>query len=244
MGDLIKLNSGAKKFNIKNISSNKAEILIYDEIGQDYWGEGVGAKNFTEELNKIPDSVNLIEVRINSPGGSVFEGYTIYNRLKQHKAEVHVYIDGMAASIASVIALAGDKVFMAEASQMMIHKPMVGVFGNSDELLKMVDMLDTIENQILKVYRDKTNIDFIELQQMVSTDYYMTAEQAIDLGFVDEVIAIDDSMQFAANALVKEYSKDKRFFKASQPKINSNDDKIKQTINNFKNEIEEFLARS
>lgn len=242
MGNLINLNSNAKKFNIKNITANKAEILIYDEIGEDFWGDGISSKSFTEELAKIPDSVNLIDVRINSPGGSVFEGYTIYNRLKQHKAEIHVHIDGMAASIASVIALAGDKIFMAETSQMMIHKPMVCACGNSDELLKMVDMLDNIENQIIKVYREKTGIDFFEIQQMMKEDFWILPEAAIDMGFVDEIVSISDSMQFAANASVEKFVNDAKWLK-STPKINSNSDKIKEKINNFKKDVEGYLAR-
>lgn len=241
MGKLLDFKNADRNFKIKNISKNKAEIIIYDEIGENFWGEGISAKSFTEELNAIPSSVNLIEVRINSPGGSVFEGYTIFNRLKQHSAEVHVYIDGIAASIASLIMLAGDKVFMGENSQVMIHKPMVMVAGNSKDLESMIERLDSIENQLIKTYRNKTGLDYFELESMLEAETWFTPEQALSNGFVDEVIDLTEEVQFAACSSMKKMMPKANWIK-NRPEIKVSDN-IKEKINNLTKDIEGFLAR-
>ena len=104
MPKLFNFASGASQLRTSNKSATKAEVVIYAGIGADFWGDGsmISAKQFDAELKKIDPTVNEIEVRINSPGGDVFDGITIYNRLKQHKAKKTVYIDGLAASIASI----------------------------------------------------------------------------------------------------------------------------------------------
>lgn len=242
MGKLIDFKEAAKKFEIKNVSQTKAEILIYDQIGEDWFGGGITAENFTKELNNIPKTVNLIEVRINSPGGSVFEGYTIYNRLKQHKAEVHVYVDGMAASIASIIALAGDKVHMSEVAQMMIHKPSVMAWGNSKDFEDMIERLDTIENQLIKIYHNKTGLDYTELQNMLAKETWFTSEQALDFGFADEVVGLNESLQFAACANMKSFKNDCRWVKGALPIKDIAQETAKNKVSDLINDIEGFLA--
>ena len=135
---LIKITE-SKKFEIKAKSQTVAEIVVYGVIGQDFWGDGISAKSFSDQLNNLPKTVNQIDVRLNSGGGDVFDGVSIYNRLKQHKAKVTVYIDGLAASIASVIALAGDEVVMGEGALMMIHKPWTWAMGDSAALEEVID---------------------------------------------------------------------------------------------------------
>lgn len=241
MGNLLKIKKADRSFKITNVSKNKAEIIIYDEIGESFWGDGVSAKSFTSELNALDKTVNLIEVRLNSPGGSVFEGYTIFNRLKQHSAEVHVYIDGMAASIASLIMLAGDKIFMGENSQIMIHKPMVGVQGNANELTAMIERLDSIENQLIKTYRNKTGMDFFELQDMLEKETWLTPEEALAHGFVDEIIDLTEDVQFAASCSMESIMKNANWIK-NKPEFNYSDN-VKEKINNLTKDIEGFLAR-
>ena len=102
--------NGQKPLRVASKSATKAEITLYSAIGEGLWGDSISAKQFSETLNSIDPAVNEITVRINSPGGDVFDGVAIYNRLKQHKAKIIVHIDGLAASIASIIALAGDKI--------------------------------------------------------------------------------------------------------------------------------------
>ncbi|HUT44358.1 MAG TPA: head maturation protease, ClpP-related, partial [Desulfobacterales bacterium] len=125
-------------------------------IGEDFWsGGGVTAKNFQKELSAIKAS--QIDLHINSPGGEVFDGIAIYNLIKQHPANVTTYIDGLAASIASVIALAGDTIYMAENALMMIHNPYGMVMGMAEDMRKMAERLDVVRDSISKAYLAKTD---------------------------------------------------------------------------------------
>lgn len=202
MDNVLDLKNKKTIFEVRCKAEKKtAEILVYDFIGKDFFGDGVDASKISDALRDIPKNVESIDVRINSPGGSVFEGYAIYNRLKQYKmAKINVYIDGIAASIASVIALAGDKVYMAETAEFMIHKPMVWTSGNAYEHQKSIERLDAIEDQIINVYRKKTGRDRAELQIYIDQETYFSAQEALDLGFIDEIIEIEDEFKVAACA--------------------------------------------
>jgi ATP-dependent Clp endopeptidase proteolytic subunit ClpP len=174
-----------KWFDIIN-KSDKAEVWIYEEIGEDYWtGGGITAKEFQKELSAI--KANQIDLHVNSPGGLVFDGITIYNLLKQHPANVTTYIDGLAASIASVIALSGNKVIMAENSLMMIHKASGMIMGNSDDMRDFADKLDKVNSSIAATYISKTKKDENEINNLMSAETWMTADEALQMGFVDEI---------------------------------------------------------
>lgn len=235
-----------KTFEIKNVSKTEAEILIYDQIGEDWFGYGISAESFTEELNALPKSVKNINIRINSPGGSVFEGYVIYNRLKQMDAKITAYIDGMAASIASLIMLAADEVVMGEVSQIMIHKPMVGTYGNSDTFEKMINRLDDIESQLINAYRRKTGIDAIELRNMIAENgiegTWMNAEKAVELGFADRIAEVDEEFNAAACAHANTFINKTPWLK-NKEQFKNNSDFVKNKINNFRKDIKGFLAR-
>jgi len=185
-----------KWYEIKN-KSDKAEIWIYDYIGKDMWtGEGVSAKDFQKELAGIKAS--QIDLHINSPGGDIFDGLAIYNLLKQHPANVTTFIDGWAASIASIIALAGDQVLMAENGQYMIHEPEGLVMGKSSDMRKLADVLDHVrDSSLTKTYMAKTGKTEAEINEMLTAETWMSAEQALDEGFIDE---ISDRMDMAACA--------------------------------------------
>ena len=118
-----------KKWYQINAKQDHAEILLYEEIGETFFGEGVSAKDFVLELQKL--SVKNIDLRINSLGGNVFDGFAIHNALKSHKAKITVFIDGIAASIASVIAMSGDVVKMPENAMMMVHDPLSCSLGTA-----------------------------------------------------------------------------------------------------------------
>ena len=172
-------------FKIEN-KSDKAEIWIYEEIGEDFWsGSGITAKSFQKELSEI--KAKQIDLHINSPGGLVFDGITIYNLLKQHPASVTTYIDGLAASIASVIALAGDKVVMAENALFMIHKASGMVIGTSDDMRDFAEKLDKVNGSIATTYTSKTKKDESEISAMMAAETWLTADEALDFGFVDEI---------------------------------------------------------
>lgn len=188
-------------FKINNKKDNSVEISIYTDIGVSYWSDSLSAKQFNEELKKIDDKVGQIDVRLNSPGGDVFDGITIFNRLKQHKANVTVYVDGLAASIASVIAMAGNKIIMSEGSQMMIHKPWTYTAGNSFILEDVIDRLNDVEEQIIGIYQRRTGLDRAEIKKMVSEETWIDAEKAVELGFADEARALD--VKIAASAMME-----------------------------------------
>lgn len=174
-------------YEIKNAASDTAEVFIYDQIGEDFWtGEGVTAKGFIDEIGKI--TAPNIHLRINSPGGSVFDGQAIYTALVRHPAKVTTYIDGLAASIASVIALAGEKVVMASNALFMIHNPMSSAQGYASDMRKMADVLDKIRESIVTVYNQHTNQPHEEIIAAMDAETWYTAQEAKDAGFVDELV--------------------------------------------------------
>ena len=166
--------------------AEKAEIWIYEYIGEDFWtGGGVTAKNFQKDLDAI--KAKQIDLHINSPGGDVFDGVTIYNLLKQHPATITTYIDGLAASIASVIALAGDKVYMAENALYMIHNPWGFAMGDANDMRKTADVLDKIRSSMLTTYISASGKPEEEIIPLLDAETWMDAEEAKAFGFVDEV---------------------------------------------------------
>lgn len=164
--------------------AGKGEIIIYEDIG-DMWA-GVTAKSFAEDLANL-GRVNEIDVRLNSGGGNVFDGIAIYNRLKSHEAKINIHIDGLAASIASVVAMAGDTIEMAENAFMMIHDPWVMTAGNADELRKTADDMDNVKGSILASYMTRVNIDEKEVSDLMQVETWMNSEEALEKGFIHEV---------------------------------------------------------
>lgn len=179
-----------KKYYQIETSENKATIYIYGDITDENYSESdVSALSFRKELSEMP-SVSEIEVRVQSYGGSVFSGVAIYNMLKNHKAVVAVYIDGVACSIATVIAMAGDKIIMPSNSMMMIHNPMSSLsYGNSNELRKMADTLDKIRESSIDAYLSKSNgkITREKLIELLDEETWLSAEECKNYGFCDEV---------------------------------------------------------
>lgn len=232
-----------KQFKIRNVTESEAEIIIYDEIGESFFGEGVTAKSFSQELNEIPKSVKNIYVRINSPGGDVFDGITIYERLKRHNAKITVYVDGLAASIASVIAMAGDEIIMGDGALMMIHKPMAGVYGNSTDMERMIELLDKVEDQIINIYKKKTKMSDSEIAKMLIASNgdgtWLDGEEAKSFGFIDK-IEDESNLQIAASMLEKH----KKYLK-NAPELYSKiqNEKLRDKIKSMKKDVEGFIAR-
>jgi len=181
---------------IKVNNQGTPEIIIYEDIGEGFFGGGVTAKSISDGLKEHKGAKN-IDVRINSYGGSVFEGLAIYNQLKQHKASINVYIDGIAASIASVIAMAGDKITMAENGWFMIHDPWGFAVGTAEELRAEAAVLDNIKGSIVDTYAKRTDSLPEFISGLMADETWMNAEQAIDNGFADET---EDSKLLAASA--------------------------------------------
>ena len=163
---------------------NEAEVLIYDDIGASWFGDGVSAKQFVKDLAALED-VELLTVRINSAGGDVFDGLAIYNALKRNDAVVVVEIDALAASIASVIALAGDEVRMADNAFFMIHNARGLEWGTAEDMRAMAELLDKVGGSLANVYAEKTGKPLDEIEAWMNAETWFTAEEAKDAGFVD-----------------------------------------------------------
>ena len=174
---------------VKAKAGNKAELLIYGEISSFlFWGDETTPKEVDDMLKAIGD-VSELSVRINSPGGEVFAGMAIYSMLKRHKATVTAYIDGLAASISSVIPLAADKIVMMRGGMLMVHKPMGGIRGaTADEMRAQANLLDKIEGEMRALYSAKTGMSDDDVKDILSGgDTWYTADEALAAGFIDEI---------------------------------------------------------
>lgn len=175
-----------KGYSMKAAGRGVGEVYLYDVIG-DSW-DGTTAKSFAEDLKGLGE-INQLNVYINSDGGSVFDGVAIYNQLKRHRARKSVQIDGIAASIASVIAMAGDEIAIAENGMMMIHDPWALTIGTAAEMRKMADSLDKVRDSILGTYVRRTGQDQERLAAMMAEETWFDAGDALELGFADKVTA-------------------------------------------------------
>ena len=185
-------------YRIKAQAENgRAEIYIYDVIVNYAWDEDeITAKGFIDDLKALGSETPL-DLHINSPGGSVFAGLAIYNALKRHQAEVAVYIDGLAASIASVVAMAGDRIIMPENALLMIHDPYAGASGTAADLRKAAEMLDKATISIISAYRTQSDLKDEEIAALMQAETWFNAAEAVELGFADE---IEESLPMAALA--------------------------------------------
>lgn len=160
---------------------DEIDLFIYDDIG--IWG--VSANEFVKELRDV--DAKTINLRINSPGGSVFDGFAIYNALKKHDAKVVTHIESLAASIASIIALAGDEIQMADNAFYMIHNPLSGIYGDAEAMRQRAVMLDKITDSLIKTYTDKTGLAIAEIKQYMDDETWFNAEEAKEAGFIDSI---------------------------------------------------------
>ena len=178
-------------FRIRNSTEDDeevADLYIYDEIVPQYmaeWFGGVSAEGLIAQLNEL--TASTINVRINSPGGAVFEAIAIYNALVSHSATINVYVDSLAASAASVIAMAGDKITMMVGSRMMIHDALGVEMGNAAELREFADFLDRQSDNIASIYANKTGGTPEDMRALMLAETWLFAEEAVELGLADSV---------------------------------------------------------
>lgn len=161
---------------------NKAVINIFGDIVDDIYEDGVSALQFAYELEQLGD-VDAIEVYINSYGGSVSQGFAIYNQLKNHPAKVTTVCSGFACSIASIIFLAGDERIMQDASLLMIHNPFCMTMGNANELRKQADDLDKMAQVSVDIYCEVTGLNEETIKDMMDKETWITSKEAYELGF-------------------------------------------------------------
>lgn len=177
-------------------ADDPATISLFDRIGMDVWtGEGWTAKRMAGALRSIGSKP--VTVAINSPGGDVFEGLAIYNLLREHPAEVSVKVMGLAASAASVIAMAGDTITMGLGSQMMVHRSWGMVVGNSADFAAAVPIFEGFDASMTEIYAARTGLSkpeiaaYLDGPDKASDGTWFTAEQAVDAGFADQVSSAD-----------------------------------------------------
>lgn len=160
-------------------------IEIFDSIGEG----GTTPARISGALRSIGN--RPVTVRLNSPGGNVFDGLAIFNLLREHTAGVMTQVLGLAASAASVIAMAGDEIQMARASELMIHRAQGGALGNADTLRQMTVVLDQVDGVLAKLYAERTGLSSAEVTRLMAEETFMTAEEAVELGFADGLLQRD-----------------------------------------------------
>ena len=179
-------------------AAGESELIIEGVIASESWYEDdVTPKMFRDELKEHPGDVT---VRVNSPGGDVSAGISIYNMLNEHEGNVTIKVDGLAASIASLIAMAGDKIVMLPGSMMMVHNPWTFAAGNADDMAQVVEMLEKTGESMIPIYSARTGQSEEKIKELLKAETWLTAQDAVDLGFADEAIEPKTSL---ADALAK-----------------------------------------
>lgn len=178
-----------KDFSVK-AAEDETEILLYDVIGLDWFGNGVDAKKFYNELKNV--KTPTIRLKINSPGGDVFDGIAMYNDLKAHSARVIVEVTGLAASAASVVAMAADEILIGKNAHIMIHDAWTMAMGNKTDLREIADLLETIDQGLAETYADRTGGSVKAMSALMSEETWMRGQEAVDAKFADGLIEAED----------------------------------------------------
>jgi ATP-dependent Clp protease, protease subunit len=180
---LIKANADKpKQFRIENKSPEESTVYLYDAIDS-FWG--VNAQDFVKEFSAI--TAPVINLRINSPGGDVFDARAMATSIKNHPSKVIAHIDGLAASAATYVALSADEVRMADGGFFMIHNAWTLAFGNSADFIEMASLLDKIDGTIINDYAKKTGKDDATIKDWMAAETWFTAQEALDNGFIDSI---------------------------------------------------------
>ena len=168
-------------------AASRAEIYLYGVIGRSLFEDGVSARRFADDLKAL-GNVNAIDVRINSDGGSVFEGRSMFSMLNQHPARIVVHVDGVAASIASLIAMAGDEIRMADGAFLMIHNSSALHVGDANEMRRMADLLEAVDSTLKTTYAARSRQPLATIAKWMAAETWMNAAEAVDRGFADSVV--------------------------------------------------------
>ena len=223
-----------KWYNIQNKAGETADIYIFDEIGT----YGVTAQDFISEIKGLKDMP--INIRINSLGGDVFDGMAMYNVIKRREAKTTVYIEGIAASIATIIALGADEVIMAENSLFMIHNAWGGTSGEAKDMRKTAETLDKITSELTDIYVKKTGLSYDALAEMMDEETWLNAEEAFRLGFID---TISDSIKVAAKYDVSKFKNITQEEIQNKLSININNKKMTNELKDwFNSKVEEIVT--
>jgi ATP-dependent protease ClpP protease subunit len=188
------------------VAGTTLELLVYDEIGENFWtGGGVTAQGVADAIEKA-GAFDRIAVRVNSPGGDCFEGVAIYNLIRSQGKPVDVFVDGLAASAASVIAMSGDTVSVGVGAMLMIHNAATFAYGDGPAFLKIADTLDKISQTVGGIYVAKTKQTADQIKALMDAETWMGAQEAIDNGFADAIMNQDEESTTQARALCKSFN--------------------------------------
>jgi ATP-dependent Clp protease protease subunit len=176
-----------KFWNWVKCEENGSRTLYFDGyIAQDSWlDDAITPQKFKNELNS---GTGDISVWLNSPGGDAFSASRIYTMLKEYPGKVTVKIDGLAASAASVVAMAGDEIYMAPSACMMIHNPATGIFGEASDLASGIKMLNEVKEGIINAYEARTGLPRTKISNMMDSETWFSAQKAVELGFADKIL--------------------------------------------------------
>lgn len=183
-------------------NSKIASIDIYGQIGSDFWEDGIDPLEFKNDLASLAEH-DILEIRMHSYGGYIYEGQAIITSLRRHKAEKHIFVDGIAASMASVILMVGDKRYCAKNATIMIHNPQGFAMGDNEKIRSYLKQMDKLKDQLVAEYVEATGLDEAELSTMMDEETYLTAQEALEKGFIDEIgdeIELDTSNHLETNA--------------------------------------------
>ena len=179
--------SAASGYRMVNRGNDRGEIYVYGIIGTDWFGDGVTAKQFAKDLKAL-GSVKTIDLRINSEGGSVADAEAMYTHLIEHSARVVSHIDGMAASAASFLMMAGDEIQIADSGYVMIHEARSMNYGTSQDFRRMADLLDRTNDRIVGKYAARTKQSEKKIREWMSAETWFVGEEAVKNGFADRVV--------------------------------------------------------
>ena len=223
-----------KWYDIQNKAGTTADVYIFDEIGT----YGVTAQEFITDIKDLKNTP--INLRINSLGGDVFDGMAMYNVIKRREAKTTVYIEGIAASIATIIALGADEVVMAENSLFMIHNAWGGSMGEAKDMRKTADTLDKITGELTDIYIKKTGLPYDSLAEMMDEETWLNAQEAFNYGFID---TISDSIKVAAKYDVSKFKNITQEEIQNKLSININNKKMTNELKEwFNNKVEEIVT--
>ena len=186
---------------VKNDEEKSAELILYGSIGSDEYWDDISDKAFKQDIENLGDVEN-ITLHINSPGGSVFSAVAIANTLKNHKAKITANIDGLAASAATIITSACDTVKMPKNALFMVHNPITFAYGNNQDMQKTLEMLNKVKNSIIETYLNKAKTDKETLSELMDNETWMSAEEAKEYGFIDEILDENVEKEVIENKLI------------------------------------------
>ena len=186
---------------MKNDEEKSAELILYGSIGSDEYWDDISDKAFKQDIENLGDVEN-ITLHINSPGGSVFSAVAIANTLKNHKAKITANIDGLAASAATIITSACDTVKMPKNALFMVHNPITFAYGNNQDMQKTLKMLNKVKNSIIETYLNKAKTDKETLSELMDNETWMSAEEAKEYGFIDEILDENVEKEVIENKLI------------------------------------------